>query len=154
MSEFISWIEKEKEGKKQIFFLTGKQVFHTKKGKELFKELHGDFIGHSAIRFYYALKDTTNRGRLYEKECTDFSTPNKFPAVIVRAIKRGDMRGLATPEGLLTATAEKAYQEAKAPAEKAYQEAKATAEKAYQKATTPAFWTLFAIPENRVEAWR
>ncbi len=165
MSNCCSWIEREVEGKRKVYFLTGKQVFHTKKGKELQEELHGDFIGHSAIRFYYDLPDTSQRGRLYEKECDDFSTPDKFPTIIVRAIKRGDMRGMATPNGLLTAQAYKVWQEATAQPYKVRQEAEAQADKVWQEATAQpykvwqeakdtSFWDLFAIPENRNPIWR
>jgi len=159
MCEFISWIEK---GDK-VYFLTGKQVFETKKGKEVIQKQCGveDYIGHGAIRLYYGLEQDEGKNR----ECNCFTKPDNFPSPIIRAIKRGDMRGMGEPEGLLTAPAEKAYQEAKAtawkayheataPAEKAYQEATAPAEKAYQEATATAFWDLFAIPENRNPAWR
>ena len=51
---------------------------------------------------------------------------------------------------LLTAPADKAWQEAKAPAYKAYQETKATADKAYQEATATAWISLFRKPSNRL----
>ncbi len=176
MSEFVSWIEKEVQGKKKIYFLPGKKVFHTKKGKELQKELHGDVMGHSAIRFYYDLSDTTERGRLYEKECMDFSDPSKFPAVIVRAIKRGDMRGMATPEKLLTKPAWAEYDKVLKPAwdkcdkvlnaawdkyVKVLNAAWAEYDKVlnaawdkYDRRKQDAFWNLFANPENRNPLWR
>jgi hypothetical protein len=171
MCEFCSWIEK-KGRTKQILFLTT-PLIDSEKGKKLLAGLpQDDLIGHGAIRRFFGLEqdDGTNH------ECTDFSNPSNFPAVIVRAIKRGEMRGMAMPVGLLTATAwkayleamapagkayqeakataRKAYQEAKAPAGKAYQEAKATAGKAYQEAKATAFWDLFANTENRNPAWR
>ena len=93
MCEFISWIEKD--GK--CIFLTGEDVFKTKRGKEL--QAHdgtNDLDGHGAIRWYYNFE-----GGL-DKECTDFSTPDNFPLEIVKAIKSGKMRGLGIAEGLLT----------------------------------------------------
>ena len=108
-----------------------------------------DLVGHAAIRDYFELQSGV--GENWEQ--TDFSKPKNFPVILVKAIKRGDFRGLGEPKGLLTAPAGKAYQEATAPAGKAYQEAKDAAEKAYQEAKD-AFWDLFSEPENRVEAWR
>jgi hypothetical protein len=103
MCEFISWIETKDKGKKTVFFLTGKQVFHTKRGKELrnYTKNYGDLVGHGAIRWYYELKYNVGTN----KECTDFYSPENFPEDIVSAIKNGDMRGMGTPEGLLAKAA-------------------------------------------------
>jgi len=96
MCEFISWIEK----RDKVFFLTGKQVFHTRIGKEVIQKQCGldDYTGHGAIRLFYGLEQDEGM----DKECTDFSTPDNFPAAIVRAIKKGDMRGLGTAVQLLS----------------------------------------------------
>ena len=137
MCEFVSYIQK---GRK-FYFLTGKQVFETPKGEALRKwcKSTDDYVGHGAIRWYYGLeqKDGRNVG------CTDFSSPENFPTMIVRAIKRGDMQGLGTSEGLLTDAADAEYKRGTAPA---YAE--------YKRVTAAAFWGLFANPENRVKAWR
>src|SRR3990167_2160775 len=101
MSECLSWIH---QGKK-TYYLTHDQVFHTKKGRALMEKLKGDFIGHSAIRFYYRLPEPDDENRRQEPQCTDFSTPDNFPAVLVEAIQRGDFRGFGTPECLLSAPA-------------------------------------------------
>ena len=148
MCEFVSWIKKGDT----VYFLTGEQIFHTKRGKEIIQTQCGmeDYVGHGAIRLYFGLEQDEGKNG----ECSDFRKPDNFPSPIIRAIKNGDMRGLATPDGLLSAPAEKAYREATAPAEKAYREATATAEKAWREATATAFWDLFAIPENRNPAWR
>jgi hypothetical protein len=49
-----------------------------------------------------------------------------------------------------TATAEKAWQEAKATADKAWQEAAATAEKAWQEVKAKQFVRLFRVKSNRI----
>jgi len=196
MCEFLSAVKgKTKMGKDKWYFLTYGLIHNTPTGELLQKKYGGDdLIGHSAIREYFGLRS----GMGENWECSNFYTAANFPAIIVRAIKRGEFMGFGEPKGLLKATAEKAYQEATAPAEKAYQEAtapawkayqeatapawkayqeaKATAEKAYQEATAPAwkayqeakapaekayqeakataFWNLFAILDNRSEAWK
>jgi len=173
MCEFISWKEIDTEKGKEILFLTAYDIFSTKRGRQLQKHTTpGDFVGHGAIAFFYEIDPSKGINR----ECTDFSDPKYFPDEIVAAIKAGKFRGLGNPEGLLTAPAWKAYQEAtatawkayleaKAPAWKAYQKATAAAEKAYQEATAPArkayqeakdaaFWDLFADPKNRNPKWR
>ncbi len=98
MCEFVSWIEKKEGDKVKVYFLTGKQIFASPRG-EAFRKWSGnqdDYTGHGAIRFYYDFEGGEN------KECTDFSMPDNFPDVIVRAIKRGDMAGFkAMPTGLL-----------------------------------------------------
>ena len=198
MCEFLSAVKgKTKTGKDKWYFLTHDLIYNTPRGEIIQKQfpgIDGEVLGHSAIRAYFEIRS----GEGENWECTDFTTPDNFPAVIVKAIKRGEFRGFGNPVGLLKAQADKTYQEAKAPADKAwqeakaqadktYQEAKAQADKAYQEAMAPAdkawqeataqackawqeamapadkawqeakeniFWDLFAIPENRVEAWR
>jgi hypothetical protein len=145
MCQFVSWIETA-DGK--IYFLSDKELRHPKgKATREYCQNDDDLKGHGAIRHYYRLKNHDGNN----KECEDFSTPNNFPAMIAEAIKSGNMTMFGVqPEGLLTkkaykayqearATADKAYQEARAPAYKAYQEARATADKAYQEARAPAY---------------
>ena len=135
MCEFISWIEKDKD----VLFLTYNDIYNTKRGKEL--QVHcknpDDLTGHGAIRFYYSLKNGT------EKECTDFSTPDNFPAEIVKAVKKGLFAGLGVGEGLLTAGAYAEYLKIQQPA---YAE--------YEKIQQAAFWKLFAVKKNRNIKWR
>ena len=173
MSVFLSWYDKDDK----IYFLTRDMVFNTEKGEHLRKELHGDFIGHEAIRFYTGLNIDLEKGRLYEKECTDFSSPSPFPEVIAEAIKRGEFRGFGTPKGLLQTAvdakwrAERVAVDAKWGAERnaernalyakwgdewyAKWDAKWRAEKyAEWDSINPKFWDLFAIPENRAKVWR
>jgi hypothetical protein len=113
MCEFISWIEKDGH----VLFLTANDIFNTQRGKELreYCQNRHDWIGHGAIRFYYQLENGV------ERECTDFSSTNNFPAEIVSAIKSGAFRGLGTPCGLLN---EQAYAEYKKIKQSAYAEYK------------------------------
>ena len=126
MCHFISWIEY----KDDIYFLTAADL-NSKEGRELRAYLgdqfEDDIIGHGAIDRYWNLG-----GKGCHKECSDFSKPSNFPKLIQEAIKAGSFRGIGVAEGLLTAPAWKAYQEAKA----------------------DTFWDLFADPNNRIEAWR
>ena len=150
MCEFLSAV-KVKHAKGSIspyyedgykwYFLTHDLIHNTPRGEIIQKKFpgSGELIGHSAIREYYGLR--SGEGENWER--SDFSTPENFPTIIARAIKRGEFRGFGEPAGLLIATADKAWKEAIATADKAWQEAKATA-----------FWDLFAIPENRAKAWR
>ncbi len=100
MCEFISWIEKDGA----VLFLTWNDLFTGERGREtreFYQDRH-DWVGHGAIRFYYKLLENAGRNR----ECTDFSTPDNFPAEIVAAIRRGAMMDLAEPpEKLLCDTA-------------------------------------------------
>jgi hypothetical protein len=173
MCEFVSWIEKGQGEKKKVIFLTGKQVFETKKGQQLFKDLsNDDFIGHGGIRRYYGLEQDEGRN----KECTDFSSPENFPLVIANAIKNGEMRGMPIVEQLLNTPAwaecNKICNTARAECNKIcntawaeynkicntawaeYNKIYNTARAEYNKICTTAFWDLFADPDNRIGAWR
>jgi len=100
MCEFISWIEHD--GKN--WFLTKNEI-NSDKGKELI-EFCGrteDLVGHGAIRKYYGFKGGFNR------ECTDFSTPENFPKEIVQALKDGLFEGLGLPLKILTTSAKAEY---------------------------------------------
>ena len=129
MCEFISWIEKDDK----VVFLTGDDVFKSKRGKQLRAYMQADDVnGHGAIRWYYNFTGGKDR------ECVDFSSPNNFPAEIVVAIKSGKMRGMGTAKCLLTpatyAEYEKIEQLASAEYEKIRQEAYAEYEKIQQPA--------------------
>ena len=185
MCEFLSAVKtKDKNGKDKYYYLTYDLIHNTPRGELLQKKYGGDdLIGHSAIREYFEIR----AGEGTNWECTSFSTPKNFPAVIVKAIKRGEFRGFGTPEGLLTEPASAEYQkiqqQAWAEYQKIQQQAWAEYQKIeqqawaeyqkiqqpawaeYQKIEQPAwaeykkieqqsFWDLFAIKENRAEAWR
>lgn len=161
MCEFISWVEER--GK--VYFLTGEQLLSDfgqawVKGQGISRD---DYCGHGTIRRYYRIDE----GDGLSKECTSFLTPDNFPAIIVRAIKRGEMRGLGTPTGLLVDVVEIKWRGeretvcAKWRAEWEAVDAKWTAEwdavhakwKAEWKAVDARFWDLFADTANRNPLW-
>jgi hypothetical protein len=154
MCEFVSWIEKRElvKGKPKLYYLTGTQIFQTEKGKELQKwcKSKDDLVGHGAIRYFYGLESDEGTNQ----ECTDFTKPLNFPRAIVKAIKDGEMRELGTPQGLLLKpkwdAIDKEYQTKWDAIYKEYQTKRDAIDKEYQLA----FWDLFAIKENRAEAWR
>jgi len=158
MCEFVSWIEKD--GK--LYYLKAKQVFETTRGKQLQKWCGNsdDYVGHGAIRYYYGFSESVGN----DHEGTDFSSPDNFPAEIVKAIKAGEFRGLAVAEKLLSQPAlaeyEKVRQSAWAEYKKIRQSAWAEYEKVrqsawaeYEKVEQSAFWDLFANSENRNPKW-
>jgi vacuolar-type H+-ATPase subunit H len=151
MCEFLSAVKtKDKNGKDKYYFLTHHLIHETPRGEMVRKRFPGidEVIGHSAIRAYYEIRDNESENW----ECSDFSTSANFPAIIVKAIKRGEFRGFGNPTGLLTAPAYKVWQEATAPAYKVWQEAKATADKVWQEATAPAYkvWQEATAPADKV----
>ncbi len=173
MCEFLSWIEK---GNK-IYFLSGKQVFHTDKGQAL-RAWCGDaedYKGHGAIRHFYELEQDEGKN----KECTNFSTPDKFPDVIVKALKRGDFEGFLIPGGLLRKPLYDKYQADLKTLDDKYQADLKTLDDKYladrkplydkyladrktlddkyladRKTLDDKYWALFTKPENRATAWR
>ena len=162
MCQFISWVEVEKDGDKHIFYLIYRDIYHTKRGKDLqaYNPNTGDYIGHGAIRWYY---DLGRKGK--DLECTDFSTPNNFPPEIVDAIKNGKFRGLGVCSGTLLerswAKYKKIEQSAYAEYIKIQQSAWAEYRKIeqsalakYEKIQQSAFWDIFANPKNRRKIWR
>ena len=170
MCDFISWIEHQGD----IYFLTNQEL-NTKEGRELKEYLgtafYDDIKGHGAIDRYWGLK-----GKGVHKECTDFSTPDNFPPVIVEAIKKGLFEGIGAAEGILTPTAWAEYKKVQQPAmaeyekvqqpawaeyEKVEQAAWAEYEKAiqaamaeYKKVQQAAFWALARDKKNRTEVWK
>ncbi len=93
MGEFISWYE-ELSGK--VHFLTDADW---PKAQALSINAE-DFLGHGAIAAIRGWK-VDNRPVGKKRECTDFSTPANFPAVIVAALKAGQMTYVPLPPGLL-----------------------------------------------------
>ena len=171
MSRFISWIE---VGAGNIKFLTGRDIFESDRGQLLqARTAARHLVGHGSIRFYYRLRNDYGTNR----ECTDFSSPDNFPSEIVAAIKAGEFRGLGTPQGLLLESAWAKYHEVEASSLAAYnatermllaeyrqlsrpvsavehQDTQAAAWTAHQAVIQPLFWDLFAVPENRADAWK
>ena len=148
MCEFVSWVEK---GVK-VYFLTGKQVFGTKKGEKL-REWSGsadDYIGHGAIRYYYGLEQDEGVNR----ECVNFTKPSNFPDVIARAIKSGDMSGLAIAPMLLSKPAWAEYYKIRQTALAEYYKIRQTARAEYDKIEQTAFWSLFGVEKYRLLAWQ
>ena len=90
MCEFISWVEHEDK----LYYLTA-NLLNTKEGRDLKKFLGTayavDIKGHGAIEHYFGIKGK-------HCECTDFSSPNNFPAEIVKAMKSGAFRGIGIPD--------------------------------------------------------
>ncbi len=131
MSEFISWLTMPNG---DIKFLTGEQAYNTKRGQYTQKKTDNDMIGHSAIRIYYHI--THGMGK--EGECTDFSTPANFPALIVQTIKEGKMRGMGIAEQLLTQPAWAEYNKIKQQALAEYNKIEQQALAEYNKIEQPA----------------
>ena len=147
MCEFISAVKKGR----RLYFLTGEQVFDSPRGDALREWCRSadDYTSHGAIRWFYGLeeRDGTN------VEYTDFLSPKNFPAVIVRAIKGGAMRGRGIATNLLAQTAwaacDRVVQTARAECDRVVQPAWAE----YDRVVQTAFWDLFVKPENRAVAW-
>ena len=164
MCEFISWIKKDEK----IYYLTRTQI-DSPQGEALKKRFsgEGELLGHAAIRAYYDIDYGTEIECI---ECTDFSYPDNFPDVIVKAIKNGEFRNMAYPGGLLDtkafahipnavkAVADRVkavadWKKADADTEKTVADrVKAVAD--WEKAVSPFFWDLFANPENRTTRWK
>jgi len=108
MCQFISW----KEYKGKSYFLTDTDL-NTKEGRELLKpEYKTDIKGHGAIEHYYP----ELKGKGYDKECTDFSTPANFPKEIVKAIKEGRFVNFGVCEQILNEKGKAEYLKTKKPA--------------------------------------
>lgn len=141
MCDFVSWIEYE--GKN--YWLKDKDL-ETKEGKKLLKEVsNGDICGHGAIRTYYAGGQQKVGQKLQwgkERQCTDFSNPNNFPAEIVKCIKSGGMSRIGISLQLLNDVGKAEYKKV---------EGQALAE--YKKVMGPAFWKIFQEKKNRALAW-
>jgi len=171
MCEFVSWIEKGKS----ILFLTDDLIFNTEKGKLLQKQANRDDLkGHGAIRFYFGVES----GEGEDKECTNFSNSANFPNPIIKAIKTGQMFGMAgePPLGLLTPVARADYEAKRAPLDADYEAKRAALYADYKARLAPLdadyearlaplyadykakrdalFWDIFQDVRNRRETWR
>ena len=148
MCEFVSYIKK---GNK-VLFLTNELVFHTEKGKKLQEwcKNNEDYTGHGAIRWYYGLEQDIGE----DHECADFSTPDNFPDVIVRAIKNGKFRGIGSDSRLLSEAAWVEYEKVCGAALAEYEEVCGAARAEYEEVCDDTFWDLFDIPGNRNPNWK
>ena len=127
MCEFISWVERR--GK--VYFITS-DMLASKKGKEIIVQKGispDDYNGHGTIRAFFGL----DSGDGIDKEDTDFSTPDRFPAPIVSAIKSGKFRGLGIVKELLTQTAWAEYDKIEQTAKAEYEKIQQTAWAEYDK---------------------
>ena len=107
MCEFVSWIEVVDGEEKMLLYLTAKDL-RSSKGRKLKERIGDDINGHGAIREFYDLVSKygiVDSKYGIDRECSDFSTPDNFPAEIVTAIKAGEFRGFGAPEELLCGTA-------------------------------------------------
>ena len=159
MCDFISWIEFE--GKN--YWLTNECLL-TKDGKALRKFLGPKFTedikGHGACAEYWNLKQNGTH-----KECTDFSSPDNFPAEIVRDIKAGNLSYIGYDLGLLNDKGQAEYQKVKGPAwaeylkvtgpaEAEYLKVKGQARAEYEKVYLTSFWKIFKVKKNRAKGWK
>ncbi len=78
MCEFISWIEIEKEGKKNVFYLDDKELFCERTSEILKGCKDNDLIGHHAIRDVFGVR--SNAGQ--EHEVQDFWETERLPKEI------------------------------------------------------------------------
>ena len=159
MCEFVSWVEHEDK----LYYLTA-NLLNTKEGRALKKHLgaqyHEDIKGHGAIEHYFGIKGKHH-------ECTDFSSPNNFPAEIVKAMKSGAFRGIGIPDEsqVLTKKACTDYEskrdslyadyESKLDASYADYESKfAPLYADYKSKIADLFWDIFMDKNNRAKAWK
>ena len=160
----ISWVEKDGHN----LYLTTNDIFNTERGEELRKHTlaPGDWIGHGAIRYYYAKDGEPMTGGV-NKEMDDFSSPLNFPLEIAADILAGKFRGLFGTEAIevLTPIAHDAYDAQVKPIDDAYDAQRKMIDDAYDAQLKPIknayyaqlsdlFWDIFATSENRVEAWK
>ena len=149
MCEFISWTEY----KGKLYYISNYEL-NTPDGQALRRKLNYDFYeeikGHGAIKTYFGLPHS----KCKDNECSDFSTPNNFPAEIAEKIKAGEFSEIGVAEGLLTQPARAEYEKVEQPARAEYEKVKQSAWAEYKKVKQSAFWKLYADPKNRIEAWR
>ena len=159
MCEFISWVEK---GEK-VYFLTT-NLIESKKGKTLLKDSQEDITGHGAIRLFFGLEQDEG----VNKECVDFTDPDNFPPVIVKAIKAGEFKGVPLPAGLCVKPLYDKYQADRKTLDDKYQADSETLYDKYwadlkplydkyradRKPLDDKYWALFATPKNRRRIWR
>jgi len=136
MCEFVSWVEHEDK----LYYLTA-NLLNTKEGRDLKKFLGTayavDIKGHGAIEHYFGIKGK-------HCECTDFSSPNNFPAEIVNAMKSGAFRGIGIPDSQVLT--KKAYADYESKRDSLYAD--------YESKRADFFWDIFMDKKNRARAWK
>jgi hypothetical protein len=148
MCEFVSWIEH----KNKIYFLSDREL-KTREGKELVKYCGDptDLLGHGAIRRYFGFDAKVGTDR----ECTDFSSSDKFPPEIQDMIREGDFKLLPViPVGLFMTSARAEYNKIMDPAWAEYNKIVDFTRAEYNKIMKSTFWNLYKNPNNRIETWR
>src|SRR3972149_210469 len=148
MCVFISWKEvRRTDGATEILFLTYDDIYNSKRGKKLQQHTTpDDFVGHGAIDFFYELD-----GKGVKKECTDFSSPSKFPVVIAEAIKTGKFYLMGIPLGLLSPSALADYEKIRKSAWADYEKIENPARADYEKIENPA-WADYEKIRNPARA--
>jgi hypothetical protein len=114
MSHFVSWceckigVDKSGANKYEYLFLDHDDAYNTAKGKEIRKRTVNwtDLCGHGALYSFY---EGIENG--YSRECENFSSPEFFPARIVKAIKECKFVGIGYNVKLLTPNGEKEFKE-------------------------------------------
>ena len=170
MCEFVSWVEHEDK----LYYLTA-NLLNTKEGRDLKKFLGTayaeDIKGHGAIEHYFGINGKHH-------ECTDFSSPNNFPAEIVKAMQAGAFRGIGIPDvsRVLTKKAYADYESKRAPLYADYWSKRDSLDADYWSKHAPLsadykskrdalsadywskrddlFWDIFIDKKNRARAWK
>ena len=132
MCKFLSWIQLGSGVRAKYYYITHDLIYKTPRGEILQLRWPGDggFAGHAAISSYF--EEPVG----FTVECTDFSTPDKFPSQLAEAIKDGKFRGVGMSLELLSKEATQYYSQKK------------------DDDRFNLFWDIFAVPSNRIEAWR
>ena len=128
MCEFLSWTKY----KGKLYYLTNFEL-NTRDGKKLRKKLDYNFYeeikGHGAIKEYFGLPHSQCK----DHECTDFSTPDNFPAEIVVKIKAGEFSEIGIAKSLLTQSAWAEYEKIRQSALAEYEKIRQSALAEYKK---------------------
>ena len=147
MCEFVSW----KEVDKDVFFLTNKDLKprKLKEYKEYNSNWREDLCGHGAIDWFYP----EIKGNGKHKECTDFSTPDNFPPLVVEAIKNMEMTNIGFSLGLLNDKGKAEYLKIEQPARTEYEKIQQPAWAEYLKIQQSDMWKLFRQKKYRNPKW-
>jgi len=147
MCHFVSWKEKDE----QVFFLTnkdlkGRKFSEFKRENERWRE---DICGHGAIEWFYPeLKTVPN------KECTNFSTSENFPKVIVSAIKKLELTKIGYNLELLNTEGKKEYEKIRQSAWEEYEKIEQPALEKYQKIQRSAWEEYEKIQRSAWEKYK
>jgi hypothetical protein len=92
MCDFVSWVEiPNQDGTKSYYYLTDKEVY-SPYGKKVFGDgaKDNDFLGHGAIRAFYASPDGTPLKGGDDREVKDFWNLNQLPPEIAKLVSEFD----------------------------------------------------------------